>query len=160
MESKLCVNARFLTRRITGAQRYAVEIARQIKRIDGSVRFLAPPNIEHVDIAEDLEVEIVGRRKGIAWEQIDLPRHLKRTGHRLLLGMSFTAPLFSCFSPALAIGSAELFFIIVTQRTASSCALLSGSLPGQSSDFCLQLIASPVSSLEEAIFSPRLARFK
>ncbi|MEM7203427.1 MAG: glycosyltransferase family 1 protein [Planctomycetota bacterium] len=87
------MNARFLTRPITGAQRYAIEIARQMRRLDPAVRFLAPRGICHPELAEELGVEVVGRRSGVAWEQLDLPRALRRLGRPVLIGMSFTAPL-------------------------------------------------------------------
>ena len=50
----LVVNARFLTRQITGAQRYAIEIARELVRQEPSVRLLGPPDIVHPELAEEL----------------------------------------------------------------------------------------------------------
>ncbi len=89
----ICVNARFLTRSITGAQRYAVEIARRWRRLDRQIRFLAPRDVRHSDLAQELGVEVVGRRTGVPWEQFDLPRALRRLGKPTLVGLSFTAPL-------------------------------------------------------------------
>lgn len=95
----ICVNARFLTRAITGAQRYAVEIAREMVQLDPQVRLVAPRQVMHGELAQQLGVDFVGRRQGIAWEQLDLPRYLRRAGSPLLIGMSFTAPL--RYSPSI-----------------------------------------------------------
>ena len=89
----IIINARFLTQRITGVQRYAIEMSRALKKLDPSIRFVAPQNIMHHDIAKELDVELVGRLTGHAWEQIELPHYLKRSGLPLLLSLATTAPL-------------------------------------------------------------------
>ena len=69
----LYVNARFLTQPLTGVQRYGIEISLQLKELYGErIKFVAPANIIHTDIARKLNVEIVGKRSGHLWEQIDL----------------------------------------------------------------------------------------
>lgn len=88
-----CVNARFLSQRITGSQRYCIEIARQLRRIDPQIRFLAPRDIRHREVADEIGAEVIGNRAGVAWEQIDLPRYLRRQGSPLLVSMQYTAPL-------------------------------------------------------------------
>lgn len=88
------INCRFLTQEITGVQRYAIELSRRLKKIDSAIRFVAPPNVIHQDIAHELEAEIVGRRTGHAWEQIDLPLFMKREGHPLLVNLCNAAPIF------------------------------------------------------------------
>jgi len=87
------VNARFLTQKITGSQRFAIEISKCLKKLCPNIVFLAPKNILHKDIAEELEVKTIGKNKGHIWEQIDLPLHLKRLGNPLLLNLVNTAPL-------------------------------------------------------------------
>lgn len=53
----IVVNSRFLTQRITGVQRFSIELSLQIKKKLGSrVLFVSPPNILHNDLAEILEV--------------------------------------------------------------------------------------------------------
>ena len=82
----IVVNSRFLTQRITGVQRFSIELSLQIKKKLGSrVLFVSPPNILHNDLAEILEVKVIGTRTGHAWEQLDLPCFLNRTGKPLLL---------------------------------------------------------------------------
>ena len=96
MKSKiLVVNSRFLTQNITGVQRFAIEIAKQLKVLYPSgIQFISPKNIIHIDLAEELDVKIIGNRTGHLWEQIDLPRYLKSIDSPLLLNLANTAPLF------------------------------------------------------------------
>lgn len=89
----IIINARFLTQRITGVQRYAIEMSRALKKIDSSVRFVAPDGIIHHELAKELGVEIVGKLKGHLWEQIELPRYLSAQGNPLLLSLATTAPI-------------------------------------------------------------------
>lgn len=88
------VNARFLSQPITGVQRFAIEISRQLKKIDNSISFLAPRNIIHHDLAHDLKAEICGRFSGHLWEQMELPYYLRKNGQPLLLCLANTAPLY------------------------------------------------------------------
>ena len=61
----IVVNSRFLTQRITGVQRFSIELSLQIKKKLGSrVLFVSPPNILHNDLAEILEVKVIGTRTG------------------------------------------------------------------------------------------------
>jgi glycosyltransferase involved in cell wall biosynthesis len=90
------VNARFLTQSISGVQRYAIEISRQLKKLNNSICFIAPKNIIHHEIANELGVQIVGTLTGHLWEQIELPLYLKKQGSPLLLNLCNTAPVFYC----------------------------------------------------------------
>ena len=91
----IIVNSRFLTQPVTGVQRFAVEISKRLKSLyDGEIKFLAPRNILHQDIAEELSVEIIGKRTGHLWEQTDLPQYLRKNKHPMLLNLTNTAPLF------------------------------------------------------------------
>ncbi|KQO54502.1 glycosyltransferase family 4 protein [Sphingomonas sp. Leaf257] len=86
----LTVNARFLTQRLTGVQRYAIEVSRRLKAMRPDIRFVAPAGIIHTAIARELAVETVGRLHGHAWEQLELPRYLDGTG---LINLCNAAPL-------------------------------------------------------------------
>jgi glycosyltransferase involved in cell wall biosynthesis len=88
--SELTVNARFLTQRLTGVQRYAIEVSRRLKAMRPDIRFVAPTDVIHDDIARELAVETVGRLHGHAWEQLELPRHLHGTG---LISLCNAAPI-------------------------------------------------------------------
>ncbi len=89
------VNARFLTQNITGVQRFAIEISKQLKKsYDQDIQFVSPKNIIHKDLADELNVKVIGTRTGHYWEQFDLPDYLKKNGNPLLLNLANTAPLF------------------------------------------------------------------
>lgn len=88
------VNSRFLTQPITGVQRFAIELSIRLKRTLGSeIQFIAPSDILHTDLATQLDVKIVGSKKGHLWEQIDLPNYLKKQGEPILLNLCNTAPI-------------------------------------------------------------------
>lgn len=92
LESIFYVNARFLTQKLTGVQRYAIETCRQIKKQSPKVVFLAPTNILHKEIARELEVQIIGRNTGTIWEQWDLYRFMS-SKKNILLNLCNSAPL-------------------------------------------------------------------
>ncbi|NLP58827.1 glycosyltransferase family 4 protein [Lutibacter sp. B1] len=89
------INARFLTQPITGVQRFAIEISKQLKEILGDeLQLVSPKNILDINLATELGVKIIGRKKGHVWEQIDLPNYLNKNNSPLLLNFCNTAPLF------------------------------------------------------------------
>ncbi|MCW3786760.1 glycosyltransferase family 4 protein [Plebeiibacterium sediminum] len=87
------INARFLTQKVTGVQRFAIELSKHLKDSELIVKWVAPKNIVNKELAEFLDVELIGRNKGHLWEQIDLPKYLKDNGNPLLLNLCNTAPL-------------------------------------------------------------------
>jgi group 1 glycosyl transferase len=91
----LFVNARFLTQNITGVQRFAIEISLWLKRIlKDNIRFVAPKNIIHIDVAKELDVICIGNLQGYLWEQLELPRFLVKRQNPLLLNLANMAPVF------------------------------------------------------------------
>ena len=91
----IIINARFLTQNITGVQRFAIEISRQLKKLYGdTIQFVSPQNIIHENLAKELDVKIIGNRTGHLWEQVDLPNYLKSIDSPLLLNLANSAPLF------------------------------------------------------------------
>lgn len=90
----LAVNSRFLTQQITGVQRFAIEISLRLKEIlKDDVFFVSPNNIIQYDIAEKLDVKIIGKHTGHLWEQWELPKWLKKHDSPLLLNLCNMAPL-------------------------------------------------------------------
>ncbi len=89
----ICVNARFLTQSITGAQRYAIEISKALKQLIPDLVFLAPKNTIHEELSESFNVRSIGRLSGHFWEQIELPTYLASWGNPLLVNLANTAPL-------------------------------------------------------------------
>lgn len=88
------INGRFLSQKITGVQRYAIELVIRLKSINRNILILCPKNIVHKELAVKLGVKIIGKNTGHIWEQFDLPFYLKRNGNPLLLSLCNTSPLF------------------------------------------------------------------
>lgn len=87
-----------MTRPITGVDRYAREIVRELDGLlnKGEAVLLLPMDCEPVDWIETNNIEIrhFGTHLGHAWEQIDLARFAQRH-NLLLLNLCNTAPLFN-----------------------------------------------------------------
>lgn len=82
MDNEIVVNARFLTKPVTGVQRYGFEI---IRRLDGPIRLVAPQPIRpeyeplsSITIVDPLGSLARGGSLGHLWEQVVLPRWIKR----------------------------------------------------------------------------------
>ncbi|MGX9962475.1 glycosyltransferase family 4 protein [Roseomonas sp. F4] len=84
----LAINARFLTQKLSGVQRFAREVTAALAATATPIRLLAPPDAP-ADFA-GLPVERIGRRTGQAWEQFDLPGAV---AGQHLLNLGNTAPL-------------------------------------------------------------------
>ena len=92
----VCINARFLTQRITGTQRYAIEISTHINKylLSNEIFFLSPKNVLHSSLAAKLQVRTLGKLSGHLWEQMELPIFLKKKDNPLLVNLLNTGPLF------------------------------------------------------------------
>lgn len=91
---EIYVNARFLTQNMTGVQRYAIELSKQLKRLyDDKIKFVCPKNVVNKEMYDELDAIVIGRHTGHLWEQWDLPRYLKKQGKPLLLNLSNSAPI-------------------------------------------------------------------
>jgi glycosyltransferase involved in cell wall biosynthesis len=90
----IIINARFLTQKITGVQRFAVEICRRLpESIQGKpIIFVAPKGVLVNTIEK--KIQQFGRFKGQLWEQIDLPLYLKKQENLLLINLVGIAPVF------------------------------------------------------------------
>lgn len=93
--NEVYINGRFLTQNITGVQRFAYEIAQKLIEYRKDLIFIIPAgstinpsyNIRNWNIVN------MGRLKDHAWEQIELPKFLKKRGSPLLVNFCSTAPL-------------------------------------------------------------------
>jgi glycosyltransferase involved in cell wall biosynthesis len=90
----IVINARFLTEELHGVQRFAEQICLSLKAMRNDLVFVSPPGITREETAAALGAQVVGRRTGHLWEQLDLPLYLKRQGAPWLLSLCATAPLF------------------------------------------------------------------
>lgn len=93
MNNKVYINARFLTQEITGVQRFAIEICKQLISNKENVQLISPQDILDKELADQLNVIKIGRFSGHLWEQLELPRFLKKNNSPLLLNLCNTAPL-------------------------------------------------------------------
>ena len=93
---KLIINGRFLTQNITGVQRVAHEIVKELDKIVKEKKLeiviLAPKNIIFNNLYENIKVKKVGGLKGHLWEQIELPMYLFLE-KGILLNLCNTAPI-------------------------------------------------------------------
>jgi glycosyltransferase involved in cell wall biosynthesis len=96
--TSIAVNGRFLSQAITGVQRYAFEIMRQLDalmssgRIDAvPVTVFVPPGTPNLPNWPSLKIKSTGSSRGHRWEQIDLA--LASRGH-LLFTPAGGAPVF------------------------------------------------------------------
>lgn len=90
----IVINGRFLSQRLTGIQRFAYEICCALKQIGVPIVILAPNNIDpHYNI-QDLPVIPIGGQGSHFWEQVTLPRYMrKHYNGRILLSLSGFSPL-------------------------------------------------------------------
>lgn len=92
---KIIINARFLSQNITGVQRFAIEISKQLltSEIAPNICFVSPPNVLHLGLAKELKAKIVGTRTGHLWEQLDLVSYLNSENKPILINLANSAPL-------------------------------------------------------------------
>ena len=80
-QTKYVIDGKFLTEKITGIQRYAIEITRELDKMasDLDIEIVVPLNCE-IDSSQYCNIKVVyfGKRTGDMWEQLDLPRYLKK----------------------------------------------------------------------------------
>ncbi|MCJ1707878.1 glycosyltransferase family 1 protein [Microbacterium sp. VKM Ac-2923] len=86
------VNARFLTQRTTGIQRFATEITRELLLQRPDVTLAVPPGPFETSGLDPARILQIGRTRGHAWEQVDLPLFARRR-RELLLNLASTGPV-------------------------------------------------------------------
>lgn len=89
------INGRFLTQKITGVQRYAIEVVKQLDK-EQNINFvmLCPDEkIENKLELKNIKIEKIGKLKGQAWEQISLPLYIIKNGRKKLLSLCNLAPI-------------------------------------------------------------------
>lgn len=89
---RVIVNCRFLTQPITGVQRFAEEITKRLPQELSDVTLVAPDEpLRHEELG-GVSVERIGRLHGHLWEQIELPRYVRRQ-NGFLLSLANTGPI-------------------------------------------------------------------
>lgn len=93
---KIVINGRFLSQQITGVQRVAHELVREldnlIKEEKIEVVVLAPKNIIFENLYKNIKIKKIGFLKGHLWEQLELPFYALKEGG-IFLNLCNTAPV-------------------------------------------------------------------
>lgn len=89
---KLYVNGRYLSERSGGVYRYASEITSALKRENAEIVLLVEPGTDVPPAMQGINRITIGQFKGHTWEQVELPRWLRRHGSPLLLNFANRAP--------------------------------------------------------------------
>lgn len=90
---KYIINGKFLTQSLSGVQRYAIELTKGLVNLGLDV-IIAVPNVPLQDKRLfNKQLKIIGKRNGVYWEQLELPRYVKSTD-RVLINFANSAPLF------------------------------------------------------------------
>ena len=91
------LNGRYLTQQLTGVQRFAFEITKQLyKHYKNKLIILLPNNVYICRAYKDIPFNIkkIGITSGHLWEQIDIPIYLLRKSKPLLINLTNSAPIF------------------------------------------------------------------
>ena len=95
MINEYVIEGLFLTQRITGIQRYAYEITMELDKIvqKNELEIIVPNSIKEIPDLKKIKVIKYGKHDGILWQQIDVPRYLRKKNKK---GIFFTniLPLF------------------------------------------------------------------
>lgn len=79
----IIINGKFFTQKLTGVQRYAIEIVNALDKLisPGQLEIAIPKNARNVPCYRNIRVRTVGHFTGVLWEQISFPiyalRHMK-----------------------------------------------------------------------------------
>ncbi len=86
------VNGRYLTQKATGVHRYAFEICNKLHEMGVDFHVAVPQEI-HPDYTFDFKTVKCGSLNTHLWEQVSLPRYLKKLGNPLLISFTGCGPL-------------------------------------------------------------------
>ncbi|MCL4640749.1 MAG: glycosyltransferase family 1 protein [Pseudosphingobacterium sp.] len=91
------INGKFLSQRLTGVQRYALEITKRLIQARKDVKILVPPAIDlkKVELPHERILQFGSFKNAILWEQIELPRYLKKEQNHVLVSLCNIGTLFS-----------------------------------------------------------------
>ncbi len=92
------INGKFLSQKITGVQRVARELVFRLDKLAAgqdqlSFVLLVPDDYDHSFVLSFIKTEIIHGNGGYAWEQIKLPRYLKKKKDYFLLSLCNISPL-------------------------------------------------------------------
>ena len=89
------INGKFYTEKITGMQRYAIEIIKELDKIaePGEFQLLCPLNSKNIPKYKNIEVVCYGKKRGIIWEQLTMPIYMKKKRIRKSLNLLSIVPM-------------------------------------------------------------------
>lgn len=91
-EKTVYINGKFLSQKLSGVQRYAAEICRELS---STVKIAcAEDNLNRTTYQLGKDLDLAGRSAGVLWEQYSLPQFLKKKDKPLLLNLCNVAPVF------------------------------------------------------------------
>jgi len=91
-DQKVYINGKFLSQKMSGVQRYASEVCRNLA---SPVTLVAAADHQN-DAVYHLQkpLQLLGNKAGIPWEQFSLPSSLRSKGSPLLISLCNAAPVF------------------------------------------------------------------
>lgn len=95
---KIVINGRFLNQKITGVQRYALEITKSIDNLcndDLPIELAVPCSVQNLPELHNIRIVQVGKKSGIIWEQTEFAHYLKKSnalGLHLCNSVPFLCP--------------------------------------------------------------------
>lgn len=104
---KFIINGRFLNQRVTGVQRVAIELTKQLDSIveKGHFTIVTPPGaVTNLEL-HNIETIVIGKKNSFLWTQWTLPRYAKKNGRYLIT-----------FSGLCALLKPDYFFRMVLKR--------------------------------------------
>lgn len=89
------INGRFLTKKLTGIQRYAMEVLKELDKIetDEKIILLQPKEILYDLNLKNIEIKKIGHLTDNLWEQISVPLYLFGKKNVKLLNLFNSAPI-------------------------------------------------------------------
>ena len=94
--NNIYINGKFLCQKITGVQRFAFEIVKVLDNYqskDLNFIILSPNNIINKYCFKKIKINIIGGKGNYYWEQITLPKYLKKNKIKNLINLCNLAPI-------------------------------------------------------------------
>jgi len=91
------INGKFLTQRLTGVQRYALEVTKALIKLGVQIKIIVPTtvNISALDIPEELFVKVNGFKNTLLWEQFSVSNYLRSKKEYVLLSLCNMSTLYN-----------------------------------------------------------------
>lgn len=81
--NKIVINGRFLSQKLTGVQRYALEITKALdSKLDGTnlnYEIAIPKDVTPLPELKNIKTVIIGKKTSLKWEQFELPFYLRKS---------------------------------------------------------------------------------